>query len=201
MSKQTAQNLNLIGDCLILTAAAVAATHLPGDPWWHWMVFLGMSTGSILVWMLGGRLLRHYDAWNGRGVAGDVALTAILLGAMLAVMAVLRLFLPRYAAGSDLNRFEVVAVPWVLWLRLTTSWLRRREIPAEAILVVGVGPLGRHTGLEILDRGDHRHVIGYLRFADEPVHSRLPAEILGTVAGLEDFLKRHVVAEVFIAGN
>jgi exopolysaccharide biosynthesis polyprenyl glycosylphosphotransferase len=44
-------------------------------------------------------------------------------------------------------------------------------------------------------------VLGYLRFADEPVHSRLPAEVVGTVSELEDFLKRHVVSEVFIAGN
>jgi exopolysaccharide biosynthesis polyprenyl glycosylphosphotransferase len=201
MSKQTAQNLNLVGDCLILTAAAAAATSLPGDPYWHWMVFLGMTTGSILVWTLGGRLLRHYDVWNGRGIAGDVALTAILLGGMLTVMAVLRLFVPRYAAGSDLPRFNVVAIPWILWLRLTTSWLRRRELPAEDLLVLGIGPLGRHTGLEVRDGQDHRRVVGYLRFADEPVHSRLPAEVVGTVSELEDFLKRHVVSEVFIAGN
>jgi len=203
MSNQTAQNLNLVGDCIILTAASAAATFLPGPPGqsWHWMVFLGMSTGSLLVWTLGGRILRHYDVWNGRGIAGDVALTAILLGAMLAVMAVLRLFVPRYAAGSDLPRFNVVAVPWILWLRLTTSWLRRREVPPEDILVLGIGPLGRHTGLEIRDANDHRRVVGYLRFADEPLHSRLPAEVRGVVSNLEEFLKRHVVGEVYIAGN
>jgi hypothetical protein len=79
MSKQTAQNLNLIGDCVILIMGAAAATMRPGQPGWHWMVFLGMSSGSMLVWTLGGRLLRHYDIWNGRGISGDVALTAILL--------------------------------------------------------------------------------------------------------------------------
>jgi exopolysaccharide biosynthesis polyprenyl glycosylphosphotransferase len=200
MSKQTAQNFNLIGDCVILTAASAAATSLPGIGW-HWMVFLGMATGSILVWTLGGRLLRHYDVWNGRGIAGDVVLTAILLGAMLAVMGILRMFVPRYAAGSDLPRFNVVAVPWILWLRLTTSWLRRRELPGEDIIVIGIGPLGRHTGLEIRDANDQRRVVGYLRFADEPVHSRLPAEVRGIASDLEEFLKRHVVSEVYIAGN
>jgi len=182
MSNQTAQNLNLVGDCIILAAAALAATMLPGSQGWHWMVFLGMSAGSMLVWTLGGRLLRHYDVWNGRGISGDVALTAILLGAMLAVMAILRLFVPRYAVGSDLPRFNVVAVPWILWLRLTTSWLRRGEVPAEDILIIGIGPLGRHTGLEIRDAGDQRRVTAYLRFADEPVHSRLPADVLGTAS-------------------
>jgi len=201
MSNQTAQNLNLVGDCVILTAAAVAATLLPGQFGWHWMVFLGMAAGSILVWTVGGRLLRHYDVWNGRGIGGDVALTAILLGVMLAVMAILRLVVPRYAAGSDLPRFNVVAVPWILWLRLTTSWLRRREVPIEDILVIGIGPLGRHTGLEIRDAKDHRRVVGYLRFADEAVHSRLPAEVLGMANDLEEVLKRQVVSEVLIAGN
>ncbi|MGO9839017.1 MAG: sugar transferase [Polyangiaceae bacterium] len=201
MSNQTAQNLNLIGDCIILTAAAAASTLLPGQSGWHYMVFLGMTAGSMLVWTVGGRSLRHYDVWNGRGIAGDVALTAILLGAMLAVMAALRLFVPRYAAGSDLARFNVVAVPWILWLRLTTSWLRRREVPVEDILVIGIGPLGRHTGLEIRDAKDHRRVVGYLRFADEALHSRLLAEVLGTAGDLEEVLKRHVVSEVLIAGN
>jgi exopolysaccharide biosynthesis polyprenyl glycosylphosphotransferase len=44
-------------------------------------------------------------------------------------------------------------------------------------------------------------VIGHLRFADEPIHDRLVAEVLGTADDLEEVLKRHVVAEVFIAGN
>jgi exopolysaccharide biosynthesis polyprenyl glycosylphosphotransferase len=88
-----------------------------------------------------------------------------------------------------------------LWLRLTVNWLRGREVPIEEALIIGVGPLGRHTGLEILDRNDHRHVLGYLRFGDEETHTRLPAEILGVAGDLEHLLKRHVVSEVFIAGN
>jgi exopolysaccharide biosynthesis polyprenyl glycosylphosphotransferase len=74
-------------------------------------------------------------------------------------------------------------------------------LPIENIVVVGIGPLGRHTGLEIRDRGDHRRVFGYLRFADEPVHSRLPAEVLGTANDLEELLKKQVVSEVYLASN
>jgi exopolysaccharide biosynthesis polyprenyl glycosylphosphotransferase len=202
MTKQSAQNLNLLADCAILFIASGIATHLPGAWWqWHWMVFLGMSTGSMLVWTVGGRVLRHYDVWNGRGVRGDVALTALLLGVMLATMGVLRLFVPRYAAGSDLERFAIVAVPTILWLRLTTSWIRRREVPIEQVLIVGIGPLGRHTGLELRDRGHHRRVFGYLRFADEAPHDRLPADLMGASADLEELLKKHFVSEVYIAGN
>ncbi len=200
MTKQTAQNLNLLGDCIILTVASAASTKLPGQMW-HWMVFLGMAASAMLVWTVGGRVLRHYDAWNGRGIRSDVGLTLILLGLMLVVMWGLHLFVPRYAVGAQFARFETVAVPCVLWLRLTTNWLRRREVPIEEALIIGIGPLGRHTGLEIRDRNDHHRVLGYLRFADEQIHTRLPAEVLGVAGDLEEILKKHVVSEVFIAGN
>ncbi|HEX3770410.1 MAG TPA: sugar transferase [Polyangiaceae bacterium] len=200
MTKQTAQNLNLIGDSIILLAASAVATKPAGGPW-HYMVFLGMALGSITVWMLGGRVLQHYDSWNGRGMAGDVVLTGTLLAGMFGVMLALRLFVPSYAAGSQIDRFILVAMPCILWLRSTTSWLRRREVSIRPILVVGIGPLGRHTELEILDRNDGRRVIGHLRFADEAIHDRLPTEVLGMAADLEEILKKHVAAEVFIAGN
>src|SRR5579859_5607617 len=129
MRKQTVQNLNLMGDCLALVLASAVATKLPWHAGWHWMVFLGMSAGSMLVWTLGGRILRHYDIWNGRGIKSDVALTTLLVAVMLAAMAVLREFVPAYANGSHFGRFIVVVVPTLLWLRLTTSWFGRREIP------------------------------------------------------------------------
>ena len=201
MLKQTAQSINLVADCLILVVASLVATKITGAYRWHWMVLIGMGAGSMLVWTLGGRVLRHYDVWNGRGIAGDVTLTMLLLGAMVGAMAVLRSIVPPYARGSDLETFIVVAAPAILWLRLTTSWLRRREVPIEQVVVIGIGPLGRHTGLEIRDRKDHRRVVGYLRFADEPVHSRLPAEVLGTASDLEDLLKKQVVNEVYLASN
>jgi exopolysaccharide biosynthesis polyprenyl glycosylphosphotransferase len=69
-------------------------------------------------------------------------------------------------------------------------------------LVVGIGPLGRHTGLHLChDQPRPGGVLGYLRFADEPVHSRLPAKLLGTTVEIERVLREHVVSEVYIAGN
>jgi len=201
MSKQTAQNINLVGDCLILIIASVAATKVPGAWTWHWMVLPGMAMGAMLVWTLGGRALRHYDVWNGRGIAGDVVMTTLLLCALLTVLGVLRWVVPSYATGSSLERFVIISVPAILWLRLTTSWLRRREVPTAHVLIVGIGPLGRHTGLEINDGNTPRRVFGYLRFADEAVHNRLPAEVYGTAADLEELLKKHVVNEVYLASN
>jgi exopolysaccharide biosynthesis polyprenyl glycosylphosphotransferase len=201
MQKQTIQNLNLVGDCVVLIVASAVATKLPWQAGWHWVVFIGMAAGSLLLWTLGGRILRHYDVWNGRGKRTDIVLTLFLIGVVAAVMAFLRMLVPAYAAGSHFARFIAVVVPALLWIRLTTSWMARREVPAHPILIIGIGPLGRHTGLEIKDRSDHRRVIGYLRFADEEAHDRLPADLLGAVSDLDDLLKRHVVDEVFIAGH
>src|SRR5580658_4341752 len=201
MQKQTIQNLNLLGDSVVIAVASAVATKLPWQAGWHWMVFLGMSAGSLLLWMLGGRILRHYDVWNGRGKRSDVVLTLLLMGGVVTVMALLRMMVPAYAAGSNFVRFIAVAVPALLWIRLTTSWMSRREVPTHPILIIGIGPLGRHTGLELHDRRDHRRVVGYLRFADEEAHTRLPAELMGAVSDLEELLKREVVGEVFIAGH
>jgi exopolysaccharide biosynthesis polyprenyl glycosylphosphotransferase len=199
MPLQRAQNLNLLADCAMLLVASAVATHL--DDGWHYMVGLGMGLGSMLVWTVGGRVLRHYDVWNGRGIWGDVALTFVLLVSMIGVMGGLRYGVHSYAVGSDLGRFTGIAVPSIVWLRLMTSWLRRRELPIQQLLLIGIGPLGRHTGLEIRDRNDHRKVFAYLRFEDEPLHQRLPAKVLGTASDLEECLKTHVVSEVYIAGN
>jgi exopolysaccharide biosynthesis polyprenyl glycosylphosphotransferase len=199
MPLQRAQSLNLLADCAMLLVASAVATNLTDG--WHYMVAFGMGLGSMLVWTVGGRALRHYDVWNGRGTWGDVALTFVLLVGMIAVMIALRSIVPSYANGSNLGHFTGIAIPSIVWLRLLTSWLRRRELPIEQLLIIGIGPLGRHTGLEMRDRNDHRKVFGYLRFDDELLHQRLPANVLGTATDLDDCLKKHVVSEVYIAGN
>jgi len=202
MRRPTDQTLNRVADGVLLVAgSAVATMNVPWQPGWHWVVFLCMSAVALLLWTLGGRVLRHYDVWNGRGVGGDIVLTVLLLGVVLGIMMVAHRLVPAYRAGSYFRRFFVIAAPSIVWLRLTILWLQRREKPIEPVLIIGTGPLGRHTGLEILDRKDHVRVVGYLRFSDEPIHDRLPAEVLGTASDLEDVLKRLVVSEVFISGK
>ena len=193
---------NLMGDCAILVAASAAATTAPGIHGIHWLVGLALAAGALLVWLVASRVLRHYDASNGREIAGDVALTSLQLLVLLAGAYALRSAVPRYAATTNFSRFAVVAVPAIAWLRFVARWMRRREPPIQNVLVVGIGPLGRHTGLEIRD-GAARGltVYGYLRFADESVHDRLPAALLGDAASLEEVLKKHVISEVYIAGN
>jgi exopolysaccharide biosynthesis polyprenyl glycosylphosphotransferase len=199
MPKEKAQKINLLADCGALTIAAFAAAF--GDGHLHWMVAPGLALVSVLLWTVQSRVLRHYDVWNGRNVGSDVALTLLTLGGMIAILAVLRPIVPSYAAGSDLTRFAWVAVPLILWLRLTTNWLSRREVPVRPVVIVGIGPLGRHTGLEMRDANDGRSMVGFLRFEQESIHDRLPAPILGDAKDLENVLKEHVVDEVYIAGQ
>ena len=195
------QNLNLLGDCTVLVLAALYAAHLPLEHGVHWLVAMGMAAGSLLLWLVGGRVLRHYDLGNGRGIAGDVALTVVLLVATLVPMWLLRFVIPRYALGSDMFRFVAVVVPGITGLRLFASWLRTQKPEPEPVLIVGTGPLGRHTGLEIREHFANRPIIGYLSFGNEGPNKRLPGEVIGAAAQLEEMLKKHVVSEVWLAGN
>jgi exopolysaccharide biosynthesis polyprenyl glycosylphosphotransferase len=199
MSKEKAQKINLLADCSALTIAAFAAAF--GEGRLHWLVAPGLALVSVLLWTVQSRVLRHYDIWNGRNVGSDIALTLLTLAGMISLLAVLRPMVPRYAAGSDLARFAWIAAPLILWLRLTTNWLHRREVTARPVLIVGIGPLGRHTALEMREVNDGRHVVGFLRFGLESIHDRLPSAILGDAVDLESVLKDHVVDEVFIAGQ
>lgn len=198
LSAHTWQKINVVGDCTVIALAAVAATVFPGGI--HYLVGLAMALAGIAIWILLGRVLRHYDIGNGRGIAGDVALTLVLLSTTLVPLFALRLFVPRYAATADMQSFVVVFVLAVVWLRLLTSWLRARPPePPEEALVVGVGPLGRHTGLEIAASDRNRRVTGYLALRGEERDPRLPARILGMADALESVLKAHVVHEVYLA--
>jgi len=200
LQPRTWQKINLVGDCTVLLLAAASATVFPGGI--HYLVGLAMAFCAMAIWMIGGRVLRHYDIANGRGIAGDVALTLVLLFATLFPMFALRLFVPRYAATANMQSFVVVFVLAVVWLRLLTSWIRTRPPePPEDVLVIGVGPLGRHTGLEIAASRRDRRVTGYLALRGEERDARLPARILGMVDALETVLKAHVVHEVYLANG
>lgn len=199
LSSRGWQTVNLVSDCALLFLAACAATIFPGGI--HWLVGLAMAVFAISLWVFGGRVLRHYDITNGRGVAGDVALTLVLLVATLLPLFVLRAFVPRYAEVANMKSFIAVFVLGVIWMRLLTSWLRTRppQIPEE-VLIVGVDALGRYTGLEIASPRRARRVTGYLRLSGQH-EGALPAPILGDVADLATTLKARVVHEVYLADD
>jgi exopolysaccharide biosynthesis polyprenyl glycosylphosphotransferase len=199
MPRERAQQINLLADCAAFAMAAFFACQVGGTL--NWMVALGMGLGSMLLWTVASRILHHYDVWNGRNVGSDVALTLLTLGGVITVLGLLRLVVPAYAAGSELPRFAVVSALSIVWLRLTINWLRTREVRERPVLIVGIGPLGRHTGLEMRDAGDGRTMVGYLRFEQESIHDRLPSPILGDAKDLEGVLRETVVDEVYVAGQ
>ena len=201
LSNEGAQALNLIGDCAVIALASIAATMTNASPDVNTNVAAGMALGAIAVWTLTSRILHHYSVGNGRRIVGDAALTLVLVASIAVPLVLLRFVVPSYARATELDRFFAVLLPGVLWLRCMATWIRhRREMPPQPVLIVGIGPLGRLTGREIGSAG-RRQALGYLHFADEARHGRLPAEILGTASDLEECLKKHVVSEVYVAGN
>jgi exopolysaccharide biosynthesis polyprenyl glycosylphosphotransferase len=194
-----APRLNLVADCAAFTLAAVLA--MPGHDPRQAPLAVSTTLVSTVLWVLASRSLRHYDVWNGRNTGSDVALTVLTLGGVVVVLAALRALVPPFAGPLDLWRFALVAGPSILWMRMTTRWLERRELPARPALIVGIGPLGRHTALEIRDSRDGRHVFGFLRYVSESPHDRLTAPVLGEARDLEAVLRQHAVDEVFLAGQ
>jgi exopolysaccharide biosynthesis polyprenyl glycosylphosphotransferase len=198
-----ASKLNLAADCIALALAALVAA--PPQDARHAALALVTAAVSMALWVLASRALRHYDVWNGRNVGSDVALTVLTFGGVVGGLCLLRPLMLGYTGELEMGRFALVAGPAILWIRLTTRWLGRREVSAEPVLIVGIGPLGRHTALGIRDASgkahDAKHVFGFLRFDGETVHDRLPSPILGDALDLEAILRHHVVDEVFLAGQ
>ncbi len=192
--------LNLAGDLLVLGGACFLAA-LDGEQL-HWKVALVMAGTASAIWVCGARALHHYDEDNGRGLLGDVALTLLLLVAVVVPMVLLRYVSPRYAMVTETSRFLAALPLPILSLRLLAAGFRLwRTRPIDQVLILGAGPLGRHTQREIRDNRKRRKVVAYLRFDDEVADTRLEAPVLGTVGTLETVLRERVVSEVYIATN
>src|SRR6476619_816317 len=94
LQHQKALHLDLLGDCIVLFVASFVAAKPAGALQSHWMVALAMGCGSILLWTLAARVLRHYDASSGRGPAGDIALTALQIIGLFLVLGFARYLVP-----------------------------------------------------------------------------------------------------------
>jgi exopolysaccharide biosynthesis polyprenyl glycosylphosphotransferase len=194
------QGVDRAVDVLLLTMASGIAVLRDGVG--HWPAATSMASGAILLWLIAARVLRHYSTSNGRGALGDVALTMVLLAAVVTPMGVAGELGWVGLTLSQARWFALMVVPSVLVVRWVlvgaVLWSAR---PADELLVVGTGALGRITGSTIA-RGDSRgRVIGYLRFDDEAPHSRLPAPVLGTVEQLESVLRERAVDAVYLAST
>jgi exopolysaccharide biosynthesis polyprenyl glycosylphosphotransferase len=125
-----------------------------------------------------------------------------LLVAVVVPMALLRYASPRYAMVTEISRFLAALPLPILSLRLLAAGFRLwRTRPIDQVLILGAGPLGRHTQREIRDNRKRRKVVAYLRFDDEVADTRLEAPVLGPVGTLETVLRERVVSEVYVATN
>jgi exopolysaccharide biosynthesis polyprenyl glycosylphosphotransferase len=199
LSSAGAQKLNRAGDVALLGAAACAAAFHDGA--FHWKVGLALFAAGATLWSLASWLVHQYNAGNGRGFFGDVALTWTSVMAVAVPMAIVGWALSgRWPMGYT-GRFVAFLLPSILVLRLFLVGLRLwRSRPVADVIIAGVGPLGRLTAAEICD-GAGRRVIGYLRFADEAPSHPLHAPLLGAVEDLEPKLREIVVDEVYLAST
>ncbi|HEX8794140.1 MAG TPA: sugar transferase, partial [Polyangiaceae bacterium] len=195
---EDAQRLNRALDAVLPTIAALVVWGLgrasPASA-------IALAALATLLWRGAARVLRPYDANGGRGFRGDIALTVVLVAAML-VPTWLAAALPQFpATTAQAWSFALFLAPSVVAVRLALVgpflWAARQP---EEVLICGIGPLGRMTGNEI-HADARRTVVGYLRFADETPHERLHAPLLGTVDALEETLRTRVVDEVWVAST
>lgn len=195
-----APKINLAGDCLFLIVAALMATEGP-DHEVRWGPGLGVAAVGVVVWLVLSRALHQYDVWKDHELLGDLVLTAVLLLATTAAMVLPGVFLPEYAPRVTLSHVAVVLWPGVLWFRALMPGVRNAaDVPID-VLILGTGPLARHTGRLIQQEGSHRKVLGYLAFKGVHSDPRLDAPVLGEVSELERVLGERAFDEVYFAGR
>ena len=190
LTSSRAQRIDRVADLIVFWGVAGLATWSLG-----FRAFAALGAGATALGWFASRLLRQYDEDNGRGFFGDLALTGVMLAAIVVPVWIGSALLGHADVGWT---FALVVAPAVIVLRVQIVELHRRRVPTEdAVLVVGAGPLARLTGKEIAD-GDRR-VIGHLRFDDESADPHLHAPVLGAASELEEIFKDHVVDEVYLS--
>jgi exopolysaccharide biosynthesis polyprenyl glycosylphosphotransferase len=199
-SSERAQRLNRVGDVVLLGAAASAACMYDGV--FHWLRAIALFAEGVTLWWLASRVVAHYDAGNGRGFFGDVALTMATVAGVSLPMTAVSLVLPGHLPREDLARFFFLLVPSIFLLRVSLVGLRLwRSRPVADVLILGTGRLGRLTGAEIREGEARRRLVGYLSFEHETQSCPLGAPLLGAARDIEATLRELVVDEVYFAST
>src|SRR5262249_30838528 len=153
------------------------------------------ACAALLVWLVMGRVIRHYDAWRAQQrIGGDLALASLLVVSASAAAAAVSAFAP-----VSIETFMIVLWPLGLLVRLMIPGVRKL-VPEEIdeVVVIGTGSLARHTGDAI---AESRVVCGYLSLPGEARHPNLNGKVLGDARDLERVLRERPVSEVYVAGN
>jgi exopolysaccharide biosynthesis polyprenyl glycosylphosphotransferase len=195
------RRLNLAADCGVLVLASTVCANTTEHVSRREATLAAVMV-AISVRLLGGLLLREYEGWKGQGIGPTLALTLTLALGITGAVALLRAAVPAYAAAMTLRDFVAVALPGMLLLRasIPTLWTFARRAPAD-VLIVGTGPLARHTAQQIQDQRALRSVCSFLSFPDEQRKGGLPGPLLGTSDDLERVLGERPFNEVYLAGS
>jgi exopolysaccharide biosynthesis polyprenyl glycosylphosphotransferase len=195
------RRLSLAADCGVLILAATVCANTTDHVTRREAAIVTVVL-VIGVRLLGSLILREYEIWKGQGLGLILVLTSVLALAFTGTIALLRAVIPAYAHAMTLREFLAVVLPGMLLLRTATATLRTfGSRDPEDVLILGTGPLARHTALQMQE---HRPSLGafcYLSFPDEARRTGLPGPLLGTSDDLERVLRERPFNEVYLAGS
>lgn len=196
----TVARVSFLIDLLLMLTGLIVATYLSGASTVPPALF-SFSLFALLTWLVTAMALRHYDPWaSDRAFFDDAAMTSILVLAVTTVLAAASLVFS-VTGLPNVGIFLLVLWPAALAMRASVfRTLSPRSGPIDEVLVLGVGPLGRATAEALRSRG-RQEVVGFLRFASEPLPTPLRPKVLGSVSELEAVLRTVPVGEVYLASN
>jgi exopolysaccharide biosynthesis polyprenyl glycosylphosphotransferase len=155
---------------------------------------------ALVLWFFASRLVRQYEPDNGRGPAGDLALTGAMIAGVGVAMLTVSAAAPRWVPMAATLHFLAVVAPVVVLTRASIVGMSLwRAQPVADVLIAGIGALGRATAAEISGTDSPKRVIGYLSFSDERTSRSLTAPVAGQVADIEAVLRSKPVDEVYFA--
>jgi exopolysaccharide biosynthesis polyprenyl glycosylphosphotransferase len=157
---------------------------------------------SAAGWFLGSRILVRYEGAQRQGMGSELTRVSVLALTVTAGIALLRTAVPRYAVDISVHRFFAVLWPGTIVPRVAmpgAGALAGGE--QEDVLIIGTGPLGRHTACQLRDRKGLRGAFYFLSFPGDASGAHLPGPLLGGSEHLERVLAERVLQEVYIAGN
>jgi len=131
--------LNLAADCLLVVASAAfssAGRSTLQHSAWVTLIALG-------VWIVGARVLRHYDAWS-EGLFGELAVTSVLVVSVGVSLQIFNQVSLGHALHAGVGTFLLLTWPGVWFVRATVVAFRAwRHAPPEHVLIIGTGRWAR----------------------------------------------------------
>jgi exopolysaccharide biosynthesis polyprenyl glycosylphosphotransferase len=195
------RRINIVADCGVLVLASTVCANTT-DHVTRREAALATVVLAIGARLLGSLILREYEAWKGQGLTLVMVLTSVMAFTITGTIALLRAAIPAYAAAMTLREFLAVVLPGMLLLRalIPSVWARAHQAPGD-VLILGTGPLARHTAQQIQDHRSQQGEFFYLSFPDEASQSGLPGALLGTSDDLERVLRERPFTEVYLASS